>query len=603
MAQLKENAGELNFSPKEKLGAYWRFIKIIWRENKKLAFSRAVLLVAGAFLQPLEIYFFAQFIAAIAAGHTNQAPFLLAVVIISYALRNTVNELTYSRMNDWFEKAAGISVEKNIYEHLSKLDPESLFADQIRRSLDFVREDLWRLNRVADTSEWFLRSILKLVGTLGLAFAAPWWVTVLALADASFQAANFWFESKRDIWTAVWNSLDGRRLEYTRFLFLNAQEFRELRLLGAEKTILKKRSSAAVNVLNRFKAMAFKSLRNRGVLSVVHAGAYALVIIVLGTQAFAGPEALAALYVALNLFGLMGESLNGISGSVTRLWSDMEIMAYMNVLLNFETEPEIGLEIPRDRLVVTFNHVTYRYPDNSKDALVDVNLEIKEGEHLAIVGENGAGKSTLLKLLCGLIRPTSGSILLNGRPLSAYKPEAWRSVFHLMLQDARLYQDFVKDNLMYGFQGRKKNSSIPFEESNKIAGADVVIDFLPRGHQTFIGDWAAPPGIVPHRVSGGQQQRLLISRTLIHGGRIIGFDEPTSAMDANAEMKFFERMLQAAEDRGLIFISHRFSTVRRASRIFVFDEGRLIEDGSHVELMSKNGKYAELYKQQAQWYA
>lgn len=172
-----------------------------------------------------------------------------------------------------------------------------------------------------------------------------------------------------------------------------------------------------------------------------------------------------------------------------------------------------------------------------------------------------------------------------------------------MLQDARLYQDFVKDNLMYGFQGRKKNSSIPFEESNKIAGADVVIDFLPRGHQTFIGDWAAPPGIVPHRVSGGQQQRLLISRTLIHGGRIIGFDEPTSAMDANAEMKFFERMLQAAEDRGLIFISHRFSTVRRASRIFVFDEGRLIEDGSHVELMSKNGKYAELYKQQAQWYA
>jgi ATP-binding cassette subfamily B protein len=603
MDNFKENMGELNFSPKDKVRAYWRFIKIIWRENKKLALTRAALLVAGAFLQPLEIYFFAQFIAAIAAGHISQAPYLLAVVIISYSLRNTVNEITYSRLNDWFERSAGLSVEKNIYEHLSKLDPESLFADEIRRSLDFVREDLWRLNRLADTSEWFLRSILKFIGTLGLAFAAPWWVTIVALADALFQAANFWYESRRDIWAAVWNSLDGRRLEYTRFIFLNAQEFRELRLLGAEKTILKKRSAASSNVLGRFKAMAFKSLRNRTVLSLVHAGAYALVIIVLGTQAFAGPEALAALYVALNLFGLMGESLNGISGSVTRLWSDMEIMAYMNILLNFETESEIGLEIPRDKLVITFKDVSYSYPDSKKQALTKVNLEIREGEHLAIVGENGAGKSTLLKLLCGLIHPTSGSILLNGRPLSAYKPEAWRSVFHLMLQDARLYQDFIRDNLLYGLPGRKKSASISLEESVKIAGADKVIDSLPRGYQTFIGDWAAPPGIIPHRVSGGQQQRLLISRTLIHGGRIIGFDEPTSAMDANAEMRFFERMLQAADDRGLIYISHRFSTVRRAWRIFVFDEGALIEEGSHVELMAKNGKYAELYKQQAQWYA
>lgn len=593
----------LKFPIKDKIRAYARFIGIIWKANPSLALSRTVLLVLGAFLQPIEVYFFAQFIAAIATGRVNEAPYLLGVVIGSYALRYLVNELTYSRLDDYLSRTAGLAVEKSIYEHMAKIDPEALNAPQIRRSLDFVREDMWRLNRLADTTEWFVRSVLKFVGTAGLALVAPWWVSVLALADALLQALNFWYESRNELWAATWNSLDGRRLEYTRHLFLNAQEFRELRLLGADKTVLKKRSAAGGNVLARFKKMAMRSLGNRAGLSAFNIVAYSAVIIVLGKRAFDGPEGLAALYVALNLFSLMGDALNGVSGSITRLWSDMEIMAYMNRLLNFKTEPSDGLEIPKGPLVISFDKVSYRYPDTQKYAVFDLNFTIREGEHLAMVGENGAGKSTVLKLLSGIVHPSEGSILLNGKPLSSYRPEAWRSAFHLMLQEARLYQDFAKDNLTYGAPAGKRSLGFSLEQSVKIAGSDAVIESLPQGYKTFIGDWAAPPGIIPHQVSGGQQQRLLISRTLIHGGRIIGFDEPTSAMDANAEMRFFEKIVDQAGERGLIYISHRFSTVRRASRIFVFHEGSLTEQGSHDELLLKGGKYAELYKQQAQWYS
>ncbi|MCC6563491.1 ATP-binding cassette domain-containing protein, partial [Candidatus Uhrbacteria bacterium] len=119
----------------------------------------------------------------------------------------------------------------------------------------------------------------------------------------------------------------------------------------------------------------------------------------------------------------------------------------------------------------------------------------------------------------------------------------------------------------------------------------------------FIGDWVAPPGVVPAKVSGGQTQRLVIARTLIRGGRFIAFDEPTSAMDALAETAFFERLHESMGGKSIIYISHRFSTVRRASRILVFEKGKLSEDGSHEVLLAKNGKYAHLYQEQAKWYS
>lgn len=594
---------QLRFPAKERFRAYARFLGVIWRTHPYLTTFRFSLVVLGAFLQPVEVYFFAKFIAAIAQGKMAEAPFLITVVIASYGLRHLVNEVTYSRVGSWFARASSLASEQAIYGHIARLDPEALNRPEVRRSLDFVREDMWRLNRLADSTEWLLRSILKFVATLALALAAPWWVTAVALADALLQAANLWFESSKEVWASTWNSLEGRRLEYTRYLFLNTEEFRELRLLGAEKTVLKKRDAARLNVLARFREMAWLSGRNRTVLAFFHIAAYAAVILVLGRAAFGGAEALAALYVALNLFGLMGDALNGLSGSVTSLWADANILAYMNRLLDFAPERTTGTAIPRQKLVLELKDVSYRYPGSARDAVSGVSFRINEGEHLAIVGENGAGKSTLLRLLSGVIQPTRGQILLNGQPLHDYKPAVWREAFHLMLQEAKIYQDFVRDNLLYGASGGKRIQGLPLEKSVGIAGADAVIDALPEGYRTFLGDWAAPPGITPHQVSGGQRQRLIIARSLIHGGRILGFDEPTSAMDANAEMRFFGNLLKAAGGRGLIFISHRFSTVRRADRIMLLDDGRLTEQGSHEELVARGGKYAELYRQQAQWYS
>ncbi len=497
-------------------------------------------------------------------------------------------------------RVASSASQQKIWESVARLKPEALNEPEVRRSLDFVREDLHRLNRLVNNSEWFLHSMLKFIGATGLAFVAPWWITILVLIDASLQALNLRRESGKDIWIATWNSIDGRRIEYTRYVFLNIQHFLQLKLLGGEKSFLRKFIKANRNILNRYRKTAIQSMLNRAIISIFHIGAYSTIIIVMGQQALKDPNQLAVLFIALNLFSLMGEALNGISSSITIVLADMQILAFINRLIEKEPEKISGYHMPKDKLIIEFNNVSYKYPNSNKYALKNINLVIQEGEHLAIVGENGAGKTTFLRLLSGLDKPTSGQILLNGKPLSDYTPIEWRKAFHLMLQNAELYQDFVKDNLYYGT--KKNKEDFPYESALYITGSDFVINSLSAKEKTFIGDWAAPPGIITQDISGGQAQRLLISRTLIHGGRIIGFDEPTSAMDAYAETRFFERILKVAGSRGLIFISHRFSTVRRAQRIIVISQGHIIEQGPHADLMALNGKYAKLYNEQARWY-
>jgi len=595
------NPQEQTFPISYKFRAYARFIRIIWRYNPALVVFRFALLILGAGMDPIGIYAFSIFIAAIASGQTDRVSFLLIIVIITYGLKHLIGELTYSQIDNWFSKSASLAATDYIWKHIAKLEPEALTKLEYRRSLDFVREDIWRLNRLTDQTEWFLRSALKFTATLGLAFATPWWVPVLVIIDSVLQAVNFWYESHKDIWVATWNSLDGRRLEYTRYTFLNAEHFRELRLLGAESLFLKKFTRAMTRILARFREVAFKSARNRTLLSIFHITAYGLMIVTLGNQALKSPELLSTLYISLNLFSLLGDAINGLAGSSSRIWSDMHILSFINRLLDMKPEPTTGLALPKEQLEIKFINVSYHYPGAKKEALSNINLTLREGEHIAIVGENGAGKSTFLRLLSQLDKPTKGKILLNNVPLEKYAPAVWRRAFHLMTQDAKLYEDFVRDNLLYGSHG-KQQKPFSLNQSLEISGAVSVIDALPEKFHTFIGSWAAPPNITPHQVSGGQAQRLVISRSLVHGGRIIGFDEPTSAMDANAEMHFFENMLNTAGNRGLIFISHRFSTVRRAEHILVFDEGKLKEHGTHKELMQLNGKYAELYRQQAQWY-
>lgn len=584
--------------------SYARFLVLQWRANKGLTALRIFLQLVSATMQPLQIFFFGKLVATITAGDQERVFFFVFGSAATYGLQKLADNLLQSQLADWGERSVTIAAQDAVFSHLAEIAPERLLKPDIRRDLDFVREDMWRINSLPTYTEQFLRSVIQLVGAVSLATTAPWWVMLLVIGVAVFQALDASFEAKNDLWASSWNSLDGRRIEYTKYVFMMGEDFRELRLLDAAPRFLERFREASGRVLGRFKKTGVRSATARFILAFAQGVAYATIIFLFAPQAYRNPALLGTLYVSLNLFGLVGEGLGGLSTSVARLIANAGILARIDHVFRIPKEPDTGLTMPRKPLVIEFRDVGYHYPGTERYALRHLTLTIAEHEHIAIVGENGAGKSTFMRLLAGLDRPSEGEILLNGKPLESYKPSEWRRAFHLLMQNGKLYQDFVKDNLLFGQpDARWARYALPVQRSLKISGADAVVRELKSGLDTFIGDWVAPPGIEPRNVSGGQAQRLLITRSLVHGGRILAFDEPTSAMDALAETAFFESLHDAMQGKGIVYISHRFSTVRRANRILVFENGAMIEDGSHENLLARSGTYARLYEEQAKWYS
>lgn len=244
-----------------------------------------------------------------------------------------------------------------------------------------------------------------------------------------------------------------------------------------------------------------------------------------------------------------------------------------------------------------FQNVSFRYPGASENLFTDLSLHIPAQRSLAIVGVNGAGKTSLVKLLCGLYEPTAGQIMIDELPLAEIDPAAWHSRLAVLFQDFVRYQLSARDNIAFG----APDLSTPMERLRRAAQkADVLdlIEGLPHGWDTIL----SPEYSDGVDLSGGQWQRVALARALFAveaGARVLILDEPTAALDVRAEAQLYDRFLELTQGLTTILISHRFSTVRRADRIIVLDNGRIVEDGSHDELMAQNGRYAHMFRLQA----
>ncbi|MDQ4100086.1 MAG: ABC transporter ATP-binding protein/permease [Chloroflexota bacterium] len=246
---------------------------------------------------------------------------------------------------------------------------------------------------------------------------------------------------------------------------------------------------------------------------------------------------------------------------------------------------------------VEFQHVSYRYPGNETLALDDVSFTIAPGETVSLVGRNGAGKSTVVKLLGRLYDPSEGRILIDGRDLRDYDPAELRREFSVMFQDYATYQFSAGENIGVGNVASADDAAAIARAAER-AGADGVIANLPDNFGTVLGKWFEGG----HQLSGGEWQKIALARAFMRDAQILILDEPTAALDAQAEHDLFSRIKELTAGRMALYISHRFSTARMADRILVLDEGRLIEQGTHDELMARGGRYAGLFELQAASY-
>jgi ATP-binding cassette subfamily B protein len=295
--------------------------------------------------------------------------------------------------------------------------------------------------------------------------------------------------------------------------------------------------------------------------------------------------------------GYLREMLAGLAD----LYENNLFLSNLYEFLDLEAkvkEPTHPSPVPRPmRQGILFDNVSFRYPNSHKMVLQDVSLSIEPGEVVALVGENGSGKTTLIKLLCRLYDPVAGSITLDDIDLRQFETSALRREITVIFQDYVKYHLTARENIWFG------NVEVPNEKEEIMmaacyADAEDLIAKLPKGYDTILGKWFEDG----EELSVGEWQKVALARAFMRNAQIMVLDEPTSALDAKSEYQVFKGFRRLMEGRSAILVSHRFSTVRMADRIFVFDGGTVIEKGSHQELIQRGGKYAQLFEKQAKSY-
>ncbi len=246
---------------------------------------------------------------------------------------------------------------------------------------------------------------------------------------------------------------------------------------------------------------------------------------------------------------------------------------------------------------IEFADVTYKYPKSEKDALSLMNLKIRPGEKIAVVGLNGAGKTTMIKLLLRLYDPTEGYIRLNGTDIRKFRRTEYYRLFAPVFQNVEIFAFLMSENI-----AMRRAGTLDKEKAGKAAreaGLEERIASLAKGIETPLTKIVEDDGV---DLSGGEKQKLALARALYKGAKIVVLDEPTSALDAIAEQALYERFDEMIGSKSAVYISHRLASTRFCDRIAMFEEGRLVECGSHDALMALNGKYAGMFNVQAQYY-
>jgi len=445
-----------------------------------------------------------------------------------------------------------------------------------------------------------LRNVISLIAIGVFLFQfSPYAVLLLSIAgvpafiaEAKFSGEAFRVNKRR--------SAERRMQIYLEMVLTREDGVKEVKLLQLGKIFLQRYVDIFLAIYKEDRSLVLR----RGVwgygLGIIASGAFYFAYGWVGFAAIAGAITIGQMTMYIAQFRLGQSAVTSSLTSVNGMYEDNLYLSNLTEYLEHEVPEQSGnLHAgPRPEDGIRFENVSFFYPGSDVPALDNVSLHITPGESLAIVGENGSGKTTLIKLLTRLYTPTQGQIMLEGLPLQEWDVDTLRRKIGVIFQDFARYQLIVGENIGIG-DSDNLASETEIEIAAKKGMADEFVRDLPSGYKTQLGTWFKDG----KELSGGQWQKVALSRAFIRSkADILILDEPTAAIDAKAEADIFAHFAELTANRISIIISHRFSTVRRADHIIVLEKSKIMEQGSHEELLELDGQYATLFMLQAEGY-
>jgi ATP-binding cassette subfamily B protein len=593
------------------------FLAMVWQTSPTLTSTLVLLRLARALLPVVALYIAKLIIDDVVAlvqlpdrpttlqgwlsgGRLNGLSSLLgaefALAILSDVLGRAVS-LVDTLLAD--QVSNGSSVK--LMEHAATLDLEDFedadFQDQLERAR---RQTSGRLTLMGQLFSQAQDLVTVASFAAGLVFYAPWLIVLLLVAllpaflgEAHFNAQTYTLDFGR--------TPERRELDYVRQTAASVETAKEVKIFGLNAFLIEHYKRLAATFYDANKALALRRALWGGLFTGLGTIGYYAAYVWIAWRTLQGAFSIGDLTFLAGSFLRLRTLLEGLLAGFS---STAGQALYLSDLFSFfETRPEIlspanARPFPQPiRHGFVFEDVGFIYPGAERWAVRNLSFTLKVGEVVALVGENGAGKTTLVKLLTRLYDPDEGRILLDGHDLREYDLEQLRGGIGVIFQDFVRYNFSAGDNIAVGRVDARHDQARVKRAAGR-SQADEVIARLPFGYDQRIGK-RFKNGV---ELSGGEWQKVAIARAYMREAEVLILDEPTAALDARAEFEVFQRFKELSQGKTAVLISHRFSSVRMADRIFVLADGKVVASGTHEELVAQPGLYSELFELQAAGY-
>jgi len=586
-----------------------RAVRFVWQAAPGWTLAGMALVFIQGILPLLTLYLMKLIVDAVTislGAPDKMAAFRHIMLLISFAAGAALLNIFFQQISSFVKEAQTLKVTDHMYDILHSKSTEvdleyyenPQYFDTLHRA---QQEGPYRPTHIVDGLVRLGQSGISLVAMVGLLFSFHWIMAVVLFAAAvPGILVRLKYSGKLYRWQHKRTQAE-RKSSYFNWMLTGDTHAKEIRLfdLGglfrSRFSVLRKELRRERLEISRKRSVA--DLVAQGVATIAVFGSFGFI----AYRTVQGVITLGDMVMYFQAFQRGLSYLKGVLSGGADLYEDSLFLSNLYEFLDLEAkvkQPLHPVPVPRPiQKGLMVEHVSFKYPTSNGNVLKDISLSIEPGEVVALVGENGSGKTTFVKLLCRLYDPNEGAITLDGVDLRRFETTALRHEISVIFQDYVKYHLTARENIWFG------NIILPsdhnrIEEAALHAGADALITGLPKGYETTLGKWFEDG----EELSIGEWQKIALARAFLRDAQLIVLDEPTSALDAKSEYEVFRNFRKLLDGRSAVLISHRFSTVRMADRIFVFDGGKIKEQGTHEHLMRLGGTYAEFFEKQAQHY-